>query len=156
MAIRGNLKQNNEIIYPNMGIKMICDSTNTAWTAKGTTWNIMTFSQRNLDDNYISYSNGIWTFLKPGFYFCETEFDFGQPFPNVSGDHIWKVELNSSPYLREASASYSRWGEHHSFMIKAKENDKITLNIWNGYNQEISIATQNASNFFKIYYLGDV
>lgn len=147
------LDKNNNRVIPNQDFfKKVGElSLNDSYLTTHNQWITIIYPTRNLNNDFLEWSNGKFIIKKPGLYLFNVAYDYGAQLTNEAGDVLYKIDVNDVSITRDICRHASRAGRNLSIFLNFEENDVINPQLYLEAVNDYSLYSD--TTWLNIYYI---
>lgn len=145
-------KSNNRVIPNQDFFKKVGElSLNDSYLTTHNQWITIIYPTRNLNNDFLEWSNGKFIIKKPGLYLFNVAYDYGAQLTNEAGDVLYKIDVNDVSITRDICRHASRAGRNLSIFLNFEENDVINPQLYLEAVNDYSLYSD--TTWLNIYYI---
>ena len=147
------LDKNNNRVIPNQDFfKKVGElSLNDSYLTTHNQWITIIYPARNLNNEFLEWSNGKFIIKKPGLYLFNVAYDYGAQLQNEAGDVLYKIDVNDISITRDICRHATRAGRNLSILLEFKENDIVNPQLYLEAVNDYSLYSD--TTWLNIYYI---
>lgn len=147
------LDKNNNRVIPNQDFfKRVGElSLNDSYLTTHNQWITIIYPTRNLNNEFLEWSNGKFIIKKPGLYLFNVAYDYGAQLANEVGDVLYKIDINDVSITRDICRHATRAGRNLSIFLEFKENDIVNPQLYLEAMNDYSLYSD--TTWLNIYYI---
>ena len=147
------LDKNNNRVIPNQDFfKEVGElSLNDSYLTTHNQWITIIYPTRNLNNEFLEWSNGKFIIKKPGLYLFNVAYDYGAQLANEVGDVLYKIDVNDISITRDICRHATRAGRNLSIFLEFKENDIVNPQLYLEAMNDYSLYSD--TTWLNIYYI---
>lgn len=147
------IDESNNRIIPNQDFfKRVGElSLNDSYLTTHNQWITIIYPTRNLNNDFLEWSNGKFIIKKPGLYLFNVAYDYGAQLTNEAGDVLYKIDVNDVSITRDICRHASRAGRNLSIFLNFEENDVINPQLYLEAVNDYSLYSD--TTWLNIYYI---
>lgn len=145
-------KSNNRVIPNQDFFKKVGElSLNDSYLTTHNQWITIIYPTRNLNNEFLEWSNGKFIIKKPGLYLFNVAYDYGAQLQNEAGDVLYKIDVNDISITRDICRHATRAGRNLSIFLEFKENDIVNPQLYLEAMNDYSLYSD--TTWLNIYYI---
>ena len=147
------IDKNNNRVIPNQDFfKKVGElSLNDSYLTTHNQWITIIYPTRNLNNEFLEWSNGKFIIKKPGLYLFNIAYDYGAQLQNEAGDVLYKIDVNDISITRDICRHATRAGRNLSIFLEFKENDIVNPQLYLEAMNDYSLYSD--TTWLNIYYI---
>lgn len=147
------IDKNNNRVIPNQDFfKKVGElSLNDSYLTTHNQWITITYPTRNLNNEFLEWSNGKFIIKKAGLYLFNIAYDYGAQLQNEAGDVLYKIDVNDISITRDICRHATRAGRNLSIFLEFKENDIVNPQLYLEAMNDYSLYSD--TTWLNIYYI---
>lgn len=147
------LDKNNNRVIPNQDFfkEVGALSLNNNYLTIHNQWITIIYPIRNLNNEFLEWSNGKFIIKKPGLYLFNVAYDYGAQLANEVGDVLYKIDINDVSITRDICRHATRAGRNLSIFLEFKENDIVNPQLYLEAMNDYSLYSD--TTWLNIYYI---
>lgn len=145
-------KSNNRVI-PNQDFfkKVGTLSLNNDYLTTHNQWITIIYPIKDLNSNFLEYSDGKIIIKKSGLYLFSIAYDYGASLVDETGDVLYKIDVNNTSIMRDICRHANRAGRNLSLFLELKNNDIVNPQLYLEAMNDYSLYKD--TTWLNIYYI---